>query len=171
MPDRIDPPTMDVVTTFIANQEGRYSQLNERVTNISSRINQLDERMGGMTAALNSLGNDFRNGQRPQWQALGVVLTFMTIVGALAYWPIRTQADQQSAAISKMQDILSDMPNQYSPRAETERVSKYAEELRQRMVDDIAELQHATIQRPEYEATIAAMQHDIDALEGKEGRP
>jgi hypothetical protein len=36
---------------------------------------------------------------KPQWQALGVALTFCTILGGLAYWPIQAATTDLKASV------------------------------------------------------------------------
>src|ERR1044072_150263 len=79
------------------------AQLGERVTNLGRRQTDLEAEMragfkameNGMTTlasemrtSVAALSSNLAERSRPQWQALGVALTFAAILGGLAYWPI-----------------------------------------------------------------------------------
>lgn len=91
--------------------EARYAALDERVANLGSRQStletttsrgfaQVEQSIASLSNetrnALTSLSNEFRSNQKPQWQAIGVALTFAVVLGGLVYWPIReNQADMK----------------------------------------------------------------------------
>lgn len=81
-------------------QDAMTAQLGERVTNLGRRQSDLESEMRSgfkqMESAVASLANEMRGSvaalstniaerNKPQWQALGVALTFCTILGGLAY--------------------------------------------------------------------------------------
>lgn len=87
-----------------AYTDALQAQLGERVTNLGRRQTDLEAEMRTgfkqLESSVGSLANEMRNSvaalstnmaerQKPQWQALGVALTFCTILGGLAYWPNR----------------------------------------------------------------------------------
>lgn len=73
--------------------EAKYAQLGERVDNQGIRIVNLEQAVArGFTDVndqLKKFSDEWRNGQRPQWQAISFALAFAIAVGGLAYWPIR----------------------------------------------------------------------------------
>ncbi|MEP7457191.1 hypothetical protein [Phyllobacterium sp. SB3] len=90
------------------------AQLGERVTNLGKRQTDLESEMRSgfkkMETALGGLANETRNSisalsttiaetNKPQWQALGVALTFCTLLGGLAYWPINTTTTDLKSAV------------------------------------------------------------------------
>lgn len=89
----------DPMTNF--DPETRIAALGERVEGQGRRLSSLEatvtQGFKQVEVSIGSLSSEFRNSQRPQWQAIGVALTFATVVGALAYWPIReNQSDFKS---------------------------------------------------------------------------
>lgn len=78
--------------------------LGERVTNLGRRQSDLEgemragfraveQQISSFTAetrtAIAGIGTSLADRNKPQWRAIGVAITFATIIGALAYWPIR----------------------------------------------------------------------------------
>ncbi len=86
--------------------EMQYAALGERVEGQGRRLSGLEQKVdagfSNVQVSIAGLANEFRSSQRPQWQAIGVALTFAALVGALAYWPIR---ENQSDAKIQMRDI------------------------------------------------------------------
>lgn len=91
------------------------AQLGERVTNLGRRQSDLEGEMRSgfkqIELSVHSLANETRQAiaslsstmaerSRPQWQALGVALTFFALLGALAYWPIRESTGDLKSAVS-----------------------------------------------------------------------
>jgi hypothetical protein len=91
------------------------AQLGERVTNLGRRQTDLEAEMRTgfkqMESAMGALAAEMRNSvaslsaniaerNKPQWQALGVALTFCTILGGLAYWPINAATTDLKAAVA-----------------------------------------------------------------------
>ena len=98
------------------------AQLGERVTNLGRRQTDLEAEMRagfkGIDAAVTALANETRASiaalstnlverNKPQWQALGVALTFAAMLGGLAYLPIReaTSDLKQSVALSAATNV------------------------------------------------------------------
>ncbi|MEJ1118913.1 hypothetical protein V9K92_10600 [Phyllobacterium sp. CCNWLW109] len=95
-------------------QDAMQAQIGERVTNLGRRQTDLESEMRSgfkqMETALSGLANETRSSlsalsttiverNKPQWQALGVALTFCTLLGGLAYWPINTATTDLKAAV------------------------------------------------------------------------
>jgi hypothetical protein len=90
------------------------AQLGERVTNLNRRqsdlenemrsgFKQIESSMSAMSSEMRSsvaaLSTNMAERNKPQWQALGVALTFCTILGGLAYWPINAATTDLKAAV------------------------------------------------------------------------
>lgn len=91
------------------------AQLGERVTNLGRRQTDLENEMRSgfrhIEASFASFANETRTSiqslsgtlaehRRPQWQALGVALTFAAMLGALAYLPIREATTDLKAGVA-----------------------------------------------------------------------
>ena len=79
------------------------AQLGERVTNLNRRQSDLESEMRSgfkqIESSMTALSSEMRSSvaalsanlaerSRPQWQALGVALTFAAMLGGLAYLPV-----------------------------------------------------------------------------------
>lgn len=71
----------------------RIASLNERVSGQGSHIasieNEMRRNFESVNVALSNINAKLETQNKPQWQALGVLLTGIVVVGTLAYWPIR----------------------------------------------------------------------------------
>ena len=161
------------------------AQLGERVTNLGRRQTDLEAEMRAgfkaMEAAVTGLANETRSSiaalstnlaerNKPQWQALGVALTFAAMLGGLAYLPIREATSDLKSSVTvladrmvtrqemdwrqaraaedraRMEAAVIDLRSAQVPRAELERVwagfdQRFADH--QRQLDDVKQAQGA----------------------------
>lgn len=159
------------------------AQLGERVTNLGRRQTDLEAEMRAgfkaMESAVTSLANETRTSiaalstnlaerNKPQWQALGVALTFAAMLGGLAYLPIREATGDLKAAVGmlsermisrqemdwrqarsaedrgRMEAAIVDLRSSQVPRAELERVWAGFDQRftdHQRQLDDVKQAQ------------------------------
>jgi hypothetical protein len=161
------------------------AQLGERVTNLGRRQTDLEAEMRAgfkaMEAAVTGLANETRSSiaalstnlaerNKPQWQALGVALTFAAMLGGLAYLPIREATSDLKSGVTvladrmvtrqemdwrqarsaedrgRMETAVSDLRGAQVPRTELERVwagfdQRFADH--QRQLDDVKQAQGA----------------------------
>ena len=139
--------------------EARYAALDERVANQGHRLAQVEATMtrgfSDIASKLESFTNDYKNNQRPQWQAMGVMLTAALAIGALVYWPIReAQADLKgrmnelsSTAVSTSQfadfKAVYDLNRNYARQDNENRVATIMREAQarqaelQRQIDEV----------------------------------
>lgn len=142
-------------------QDALQAQLGERVTNLGRRQTDLEAEMRSgfrqVEAAMQGLANETRSSiaalttsiaerNKPQWQALGVALTFCTILGGLAYWPINAATTDLKGSVAiitekmvsqqemewrsargaedrlRQEASLNDLRAAASPRAELDRI-------------------------------------------------
>lgn len=86
--------------------ETRYASLSERVNNQGSQINALEAEMrrsfSALSSGLDSINAKLADTSKPQWQALGVMLTAIVVVGSLAYWPIRETQQRIESTVATM---------------------------------------------------------------------
>ena len=73
--------------------EARYASLEERVRGQGSQITAIQQEMHSsfakLASAVDAINTKVADTNKPQGQALGVMLTAVVVVGTLAYWPIR----------------------------------------------------------------------------------
>lgn len=155
------------------------AKLDERVTNQGRRLTDIESDMKAgfrsVEASLSAFMNETRNSiaalstaiaerNKPQWQALGVMLTFVALVGALAYWPIRESTDETKIDIRTLATETNNSIRMLAERAVTReelnwRASRSAED-RARMERDIA----ATVTRNEWSERNLSRDHEVAAL-------
>lgn len=159
------------------------AQLGERVTNLGRRQTDLEAEMRAsfksVETAVASLANETRSSiaalstnlaerNKPQWQALGVALTFAAMLGGLAYLPIREATGDLKTAVGmlsermisrqemdwrqarsaedrgRMEAAIVDLRSSQVPRAELERVWAGFDQRfmdHQRQLDDVKQAQ------------------------------
>lgn len=140
-------------------QDAMQAQLGERVTNLGRRQTDLESEMRSgfkqMETALSGLANETRSSlsalsttiaerNKPQWQALGVALTFCTLLGGLAYWPINTATTDLKAAVLTISERMVS-------RQEMDWRQARGAEDRARMENSINSLQADQVPRKEHE--------------------
>lgn len=88
--------------------ETQYAALGERVegqgrrlTNLESTVNQGFRQV---ETSIAGLSNEFRSSQRPQWQAMSVLLAFALAIGGLVYWPIQKATNDLKTAITSLSE-------------------------------------------------------------------
>lgn len=139
--------------------DAAQAQLGERVTNLNRRQSDLEQevRVGfrqietsfatftnetrtSIAAISQSLGE--RN--KPQWQAIGVALTFAVIVGGMAYWPIREATSDLKASVAAITEKMV-------TRDELDYRARRGEEDRKSTNETIAFLRDQQVPRKEYD--------------------
>ncbi len=144
--------------------DAAHAQLGERVTNLGRRQTDLESEMRSgfkqMETALSGLANETRNSisalsttiaerNKPQWQALGVALTFCTLLGGLAYWPINTATTDLKSAVSALSENMV-------TRQEMDWRQARGQEDRARMEASVKALQDGQVPRKEHERVWAS---------------
>ncbi|APG91168.1 hypothetical protein [Sinorhizobium americanum] len=165
-------------------QDAMTAQLGERVTNLGRRQTDLETEMRSgfrqMETAVASLANEMRTSvaalstnlaerNKPHWQALGVALTFCTILGALAYWPI-------NAATSDLKASVASLAANMVTQKEMEWRSARGAEDRMRQEAALNDLRDAQVPRQEldrvwtsYDQRFADHQRQIDEVKQAQG--
>ncbi|MGV1801584.1 hypothetical protein GN325_20485 [Agrobacterium vitis] len=165
-------------------QDAMTAQLGERVTNLGRRQSDLESEMRSgfkqMESAVSALANEMRNSvsslstniserNKPQWQALGVALTFCTLIGGLAYWPIQSSTTDLKAAVLSISERMV-------TQKEMEWRAKRSEEDRQRSEGSIKDIRDNLVPRAEHERVwkngedrVADLQRQVDELKQAQG--
>ncbi|MGO7044407.1 hypothetical protein ACCT07_03060 [Rhizobium johnstonii] len=153
-------------------QDAMTAQLGERVTNLGRRQTDLESEMRSgfkqMETAVSSLAHEMRTSvaslssniaerNKPQWQALGVALTFCTILGGLAYWPINAATTDLKAAVASISE------NMVSQKEMEWRTARGAED-RKRQDDAVIDLRTNTVSRNEWSERNHARDGEITEL-------
>ncbi len=99
-----------------------YGALEQRVYSTETGLRALGENMSSGFADLRNqisgIAKEFSSSRQPQWQALSVVLVFCTVVGGLAYWPIREQQSDLRITISELSKVVKEVNDAKISRAE-----------------------------------------------------
>ena len=113
-----DPRSTDPTRLY---HDALTAQLGERVTNLNRRQTDLEAEMRSgfrqMEASFSSFADETRRAiagvsssiserNKPQWQALGVALTFATVLGGLAYMPIREATGDLKSSVSTLSEKM-----------------------------------------------------------------
>lgn len=145
-------------------QDAMTAQLGERVTNLGRRQSDLELEMRSgfkaMENAVTSLASETRTSiaalssnlaerSRPQWQALGVALTFAAMLGGLAYLPIREATSDLKGAVSVLADKMV-------TQQELEWRTQRSAEDRARTDTAVKDLRDAQVPRDELDRVFAA---------------
>lgn len=149
------------------------AQLGERVTNLGRRQTDLEAEMRTgfrqIEQSLTNLSANLAERNKPQWQALGVALTFAAILGGLAYMPIREATTDVKTDISALEASTVS-------RQEMDWRSQRGAEDRTRAESAIAELRSEQVPRKEhdrvwtsYDLQLADKQRQIDELKTAQG--
>lgn len=162
-------------------QDARTAQLSERVANIGSRQSELEAEMRSgfrqieqsftsftaeTRASINALAANLADRNKPQWQAIGVALTFVVIMGGLVYWPIREQTGDVKSALALVAEKMV-------TREELDWRSERGQEDRARTDTAISDLRGTMVTRAEWQERNASRdnenantQRQIDQLRG-----
>lgn len=165
-------------------QDAMTAQLGERVTNLGRRQTDLESEMRsgfkqletGMAAiahemrtSVAALSTNIAERNKPQWQALGVALTFCTILGGLAYWPI-------NAATTDLKSAVASMADKMVTQQEMEWRTQRGAEDRKRADDAMTDLRTISVTRNEWternharDGEIAELSRRIDELRQEVG--
>jgi hypothetical protein len=123
------------------------AQLGERVTNLGRRVTDIEGEMRAgfrqIETSIAGLAQNLAERNKPQWQALGVALTFAGMLGALAYLPIRE-------ATNDLKNAVATLAEKTITRQEMDWRSDRAAEDRQRMEKSIADLRDGSVGRAEW---------------------
>lgn len=135
------------------------AQLGERVTNLGRRQTDLEAEMRAgfkaVESGMASIANELRSSvaalstnlaerNKPQWQALGVAITFCTVIGGLAYWPIQSSTADLKTAISGLSEKIV-------TQKEMEWRTARGQEDRQRTEAAIKDIRDGLVPRAEHE--------------------
>jgi hypothetical protein len=102
--------------------------LQVRVRNLSDDVHSLRGEMRDIKTAIDAIATQQNKQGQPQWQALGVMLTAVVIVGGLAWWPIREASmDMQTTLRALMERSVT----QRQHDADLARVSSGINDARQ----------------------------------------
>lgn len=87
-------------------QDAIQAQLGERVTNLGRRVTDIESEMRSgfrqIEASISALSSTLAERAKPQWQAIGVALTFCALLGGLAYMPIREATTDLKLAVTAL---------------------------------------------------------------------
>lgn len=149
------------------------AQLGERVTNLGRRQTDLETEMrtGFRTIeqSIASLTTSLSERNKPQWQAIGVALTFAVIIGGMAYWPIRestTDLKQTVAALAlETNQSIRLLADKAVTRQEMDWRAARGQEDRVRTDAAIADLRAMSVTRNEWMERNQSRDHDITNLQ------
>lgn len=99
-----------MATTGSFDAVASYARLSERVENQGRDIVDLRSNMNtgfrNIEGSIKALSDQLATGGKPHWQAIGVALTAVALIGALAYWPIREQQSDLKSALAVVSENM-----------------------------------------------------------------
>lgn len=127
----------------------------EDLGSIQTRVHHLEQGLIGLskdvregfsriTEQFQAQASRFEQERRPQWQAYGVMLTAVALLGTMAYWPVREQQTRLETLILKMDEgkvsreefiLTQDRGREYRERAGAD-LTRTTADL-QRQLDDL----------------------------------
>lgn len=100
----------EMATTGSFDAVASYARLSERVENQGRDIVDLRSNMNtgfrNIEGSIKALSDQLASGGKPQWQAIGVALTFAVVIGGMAYWPIREQQSDLKSALATVSENM-----------------------------------------------------------------
>lgn len=156
------PNTQTPMTT-----EGGWSQsdreelgvLRTRMTNVERAIQAVGDNVAALSAKFD------RKSEIP-WQALGVMLAFVGMIGGALYWPIR---EGQSELKTAMVELTKTVSRDYVTIRELDTRAERTRTDQSRLREDIQSLERETVPRAEHverwrstEREFVGMQRQID---------
>lgn len=164
-----EPTRTYAPTDSIAALSERITNLNRRQTDseaetrtaFRSMENIIDKLASEMRSGLANLSTNLAERNKPQWQALGVALTFAAILGGMAYWPIRESTNDLKASDVETARIIQSLASETNKsiqalasstvsRQEMDWRAQRGAEDRVRMEAAIADLRGGTVTRSEW---------------------
>jgi hypothetical protein len=170
-------------------QDPVQAQLGERVTNLGRRqtdleaemrsgFRQIEQSFASFTnetrQSIAALGTAISERSRPQWQALGVMVSVVVVLGGLVYWPIRESTNDLKAQDIETGRLIQSLTSETSKsiqqlaantvsRQEMDWRAQRGVEDRQRMEGAIVDLRTGSVTRNEWmERNRAADQQATD---------
>lgn len=158
---------------------------------LQTRVSHLEQGLVGLakdvregfaqsSKQISDLGSRFEQERRPQWQAYGVMLTAIVVLGTMAYWPIREQQNRLETLILRMDGEKVDRSEfalaQDRGRENRERVNsdlKRSEDELQRQIDELKKASLDTYSLRDVVVELKQNQKEIQelVLRGSRGAP
>jgi hypothetical protein len=155
------------------DQEARYASLDERVRNQGTQISALEQEMrrsfSTLANGLDNINAKLTDTHKPQWQALGVMLSAVIVVGTLAYWPIReAQSRFENALVGLSKDTTDKFENTIPLQQFRDFKETYENNRALNRIDNNARFEKLertatdSVSRSEIEARLNDIQRQID---------
>lgn len=133
--------------------------IEQRVQNLEAGIKDLSSatasQINGLSQQISNLSTKLDERAKIPWPALGVMLSFLTIVGGLVWYPVKDAQDRQQRVIEKMADATvtqKDLDVRLSATGQRrDDWQRQSEERSRRNSDLIADLTKAAVPRGELE--------------------
>jgi hypothetical protein len=142
-------------------QDALQAQMGERVTNLGRRVTDIEGEMRAgfrqIESSISALTTTLAERAKPQWQAIGVALTFCALLGGLAYMPIREATSDLKAAVK-------DLAATSISRQEMDWRAARSQEDRGRTDASIADLRTNTVGRAEWTERNRARDQEVTDL-------
>ncbi len=157
-----------------ADIHAQKAEFSQQITGVKADFSQqLTGVATSLREAITSLSAKMDERSRPQWQLYvtfaGFLLTFTTVVGTLAYWPIRDDTNELKTAVARFEERAV-------TRAELADRRAVLEDRIKRIEADLNVAERSIVPRPEHEEKWrsfdregAALQRQIDDMKKQFG--
>jgi hypothetical protein len=173
----------DRFQTSLDVTNNRVSTLETSVRDLASSQAQLGIRLSaeisavanGLSAKLEGLAGQFADRSKIPWPALGVMLTFITIVGGLVWYPVKDQQDTLRTAVLRIAEnavTKADLDYRLSVTGQRrDELQRVTEERFKRLDSDVRDIENGLVTRGEHQKwwssqdqAVANVQRQIDDL-------
>lgn len=150
----------------------RIGILSQRTTNLETLVQSINHSIGAMSSKVderfNALAANMAERSRPQWQALGVMLTVLIVLGGLVYWPIReTTNDLKNSVLTLAQETNRSfelLGAKMVTREELDWRAARGTEDRERINAAVIDVRSTMVPRNEWMERNASRDHDIQNI-------
>ncbi|WP_210164813.1 hypothetical protein [Mesorhizobium ciceri] len=151
-----------VLSQRTANLESGFvdfrREVNQQFTSVNASVSSLLTKMDERFTTLNT---SIAERSRPQWQALGVMVSVVVVLGGLVYWPIRESTNDLKAQDIETSRLIQSLTSETSKaiqslaantvtRQEMDWRAQRGIEDRNRMEAAVVELRTSTVDRNEW---------------------
>ena len=127
--------------------------------------NAIQQQFSGISSTIASLSTKLDERAKIPWPALGVMLTFLTIIGGLVWWPVREGQARTEAALLEQARIIAEInKDKVSARELDSRAARTQTDL-SRLREDIQAVDRVTVPRGEHEEKWRGHDRQVESLQ------
>ena len=125
----------------------------------------IQQQFSGISATITALSTKLDERAKIPWPALGVMLTFLTIIGGLVWWPVREGQARTEAALLEQSRILADIAKEKVSVREADARGGRTQSDIARLREDVQSVERVVVPRGEMEEKWRSTDRDNTALQ------